>query len=468
MTIRMRMIATVTAVTAIALGAAFAVVTVLFIRAQLREADALLLRVAKTEAREVAEQDLSFNAGPGPAQSDVGPMVMAGVLYDANGHVHEATKPFERVQPHIQDIDHPDSALFDFPYKGQHFRGVLTRPNGHPEMRMLIAESREELDADERFLVRAVLTAFLMAVAWAAAVASWRAAVLTREQRAITETVREFAQGKLDARVAVKSSDPETAQLSSDINDMASRIGSLMAAQKRFIAHAAHELRSPLTKLYGELQLALRKERSAADYRRAIEEAEGATRQLKHLADDLLTLARAQGAEENGVAESSDIDKLVRDAVALVRAAEGLDDRRVDIKGESCIVHGRTSDLVRLLRNLLENAAMHSPPGGRVLIEWDVADRQLELRVSDEGEGVPTTLRDRIFEPFFRASRAPGGTGLGLGIARDIARAHGGDLILTDTAGGATFLVTLPTAGSPSKSLEPRAKLHSRQSFEEA
>src|SRR5581483_5811974 len=97
-----------------------------------------------------------------------------------------------------------------------------------------------------------------------------------------------------------------------------------------------------------------------------------------------------------------------------------------------------------LLRNLLENAAMYLSLGGRVSVQWNVAGNQLELRVADEGEGVPENLRERIFEPFFRASRAPGGTGLGLGIARDIARAHGGDLVLCDAPGGATFLVTLP------------------------
>src|SRR5207248_5083178 len=97
--IRSRRLAAVTMVTALALGAAFAFVSILFIRAQVREADALLVRVAKTEAREVAEQDLSFNAGPGPAQSDIGPMVMSGVIYDADGRVREATKPFDRIQP---------------------------------------------------------------------------------------------------------------------------------------------------------------------------------------------------------------------------------------------------------------------------------------------------------------------------------------------------------------------------------
>ncbi len=447
------MIATVTLVTGIALGAGFAAVSVIFIDVQRRNADNLLQRVARTEAREVSQQYLSFNSGPGPVDSDVGPIIMAGVLYDSEGHVTEATKPFERLPPQLADVDHPDNVLFDFPYEGQHFRGVFTRPNGHGEVRMLIAESREEIDVDERFMVRAVLVAFLLAVAWAAAVASWRASVLTREQRAITETVRDFARGRLDARVAVRSSDPETAQLVSDINDMASRIGNLMAAQKRFIAHGAHELRSPLTKLYGELQLALRKERDVTEYRRSIEEAEGATRQLIHLAEDLLTLARAQGAEENGVAEKVDVEKLVTDAVTLVAGSgEGLDPARVDQRGDACAVHGRGSDLVRLLRNLLENAASHSPPEGRVLVDWMERGDMVEIRVSDEGDGVPESVRDRIFEPFYRAGskqgRTDGGTGLGLGIAREIARAHGGDVVLGNGARGATFLVTLPSKPS--------------------
>ena len=455
MTIRMRMIATVTLVTAIALGAAFATVTFLFIQAQQHAADLLLQRVARTEAKEVAQQNLSFSKGEGPAESDVGPMVMAGVLYEGSGKVHEATKPFERVQPQMIDLDHPDGQLFDFPYKGQHFRGVFTRPTGHGEMRMLIAQSREELDADERFLVRAVLTAFLLAVAWAAAVASWRASVLTREQRMLAETVRTFAEGKLETRVTIKSSDPETAQLASDINDMASRIGSLMAAQKRFIAHAAHELRSPLTKLYGELQLALRKERTAPDYRRAIEEAEGATRQLKHLADDLLTLARAQGTDETETNEQIEVEKLAKDTIALVAGSGGADAGRIDLRGEQCAVRGRSSDLVRLLRNLIENAASHSPPEGRVSVEWADHGETVEIKISDEGEGVPVSLRERIFEPFVRAgtkgTRRSGGTGLGLGIAREIARSHGGDISLGEQDGGATFVVTLPSAPSSSK-----------------
>lgn len=441
MRLRTRMIATVTVVTAIALGAAFAVVSLLFLSLQRRQADDLLKRVSIAEAREVAEQEMSFSPGPGPAESDVGPMPMAGVLYTTDGKVHEATKPFDRAPPRLSDIEHPDGVPFDFRFKNQHFRGIFQTPVGHAGMRMLIAESREELDGDERFLVRAMITAVVLAVLWAAAVASWRAGELTREQRAIAETVRRFAQGTLEARVSVRSSDPETAQLAADINDMTARIGSLMSTQKRFVAHAAHELRSPLTKLYGELQLALRKERTAPEYKRAIEEALEATRKLKTLADDLLTLARAQGAEDSGAVERVDVERLISDALALVPNA---DTSRVEKHGQPCVVRGHPTDLVRLVRNLLENAFAHSPPRGQIRIDWSKEGDHVEIRIADEGEGIPESLRERVFEPFFRASRKSGGTGLGLGIAREIARAHRGDVVIRSGDRGALVVVTLP------------------------
>jgi two-component system heavy metal sensor histidine kinase CusS len=368
-------------------------------------------------------------------------MVMSGVLYEHDGKVHEATMPFERTPPPYDEVNHDDGVPFDFRFRNQHFRGVFEKPSGTTTMRILIAESREELDSDERFLVRAMITAAILAVLWAVAVASWRASELTREQRAIADTVRRFAQGKLEARVSVQSSDPETAQLASDINDMTARIGTLMSTQKRFVAHAAHELRSPLTKLYGELQLALRKDRTAPEYKRAIEEALDATRKLKTLADDLLTLARAQGAEENAGPEHVEVERLVSDALALIANADA---SRVEKSGATCVVHGQAADLVRLIRNLIENAFAHSPAEGRVRIDWIKNAGDVEIRIADDGDGVPESLRERIFEPFFRASRTHGGSGLGLGIAREIARAHAGDVVVGESARGAVFVVTLP------------------------
>jgi two-component system, OmpR family, sensor kinase len=116
-------------------------------------------------------------------------------------------------------------------------------------------------------------------------------------------------------------------------------------------------------------------------------------------------------------------------------------------------VLGRPNDLTRMLRNLLENAVAHSPPGGIVRVACRRRSSRLELEVSDDGPGVPEEDRERVFEPFFRgpaASAGAEGTGLGLGIARDIARHHGGDVMLGADAGpGACFVVSLPETLGP-------------------
>jgi two-component system heavy metal sensor histidine kinase CusS len=442
------MIATVTAVTAIALGAAFAAVSVAFMRAQRQELDARLLHVARAEARELPGQGFSFTSGPGPAESDVGPMVMAGILYDGPEHIAATTPPFDRTAPHASDIaGHGDGECFDFRFEGQHFRGVFLPLAGHPEKRLLLAESREELDGDEQFLVRAMLTAFLLAVAWAAAVASWRAGELTREQHGIADMVRRFAEGELDARVRFQSGDRETAQLVADINDMADKIAALVSTQRRFVANAAHELRSPLTRLYGELQLALRKDRTAPEYKEAITQALEATRRLKALTDDLLTIAR-HTSEEVG-AEKVAVTEVVRHALELIATTER---DRVKVAGDDCVVRGHPADLARMLRNLVENALTYSRPGSTVHVRLSRVAGAVNVEVADEGEGVPESLRGRIFEPFVRASRSGSGTGLGLGIAREIARAHAGEVSLTRAEGGATFVVTLPDASPPTAS----------------
>lgn len=442
------MVMTVAAVTAIALGAAFAAVTTAFVVAQLRQADANLLRFARLEARELDRHRLSFSETGGPAEADVGPMVMSGVLYDSEGKIVDATKPFEQSRPDLRDLQaHSEDQPFDFRFRGTHFRGVLIRPNGHLAMTMLIAESRESLDADMRFLVQAVVVAFVLAVVWAAAVATWRARALTQEQRAIAATVRRFAEGELAARVHLRSSDPESVQLAADIDEMAAQIQKLVDSRDRFVAHAAHELRSPLTKLYGELQLALRKERTADEYRRAIAEAEGATKRLMTLAEDLLALVRARedaGAES----EVTSVSDLAREAASL---APHVDASRLDLAGEPLEVRGRRADLARLLRNLLENAFTHGP-GGRVRVSWGPAGGDAEIRVSDEGSPISIDVAERLFEPFYRARRDRAGSGLGLGIAREIARAHGGDVRLEPTRAGVTFRVRLPRGNTP----EPR------------
>jgi two-component system heavy metal sensor histidine kinase CusS len=208
-------------------------------------------------------------------------------------------------------------------------------------------------------------------------------------------------------------------------------------------------LRSPLTTLYGELTHALRRPRDAAEYRRVIEDVLDSTRRLKQLAEDLLALARI-GAEPPGpdvVLAGACVQEAVR---WVARAAQ---DRRVTITvaGPDAALRGQPRDLARMLRNLLDNALAHAPPDSRVEVTLARREDVVVIAVSDQGPGVPTADRERVFEPFYRGAleRAEGdaGAGLGLAIAREIARAHGGDVVLGDApTRGARFVVTVPCA----------------------
>jgi two-component system heavy metal sensor histidine kinase CusS len=277
--------------------------------------------------------------------------------------------------------------------------------------------------------------------------------------------VREVAGGNLQARVGAPSASGDEAQLARDIDEMIERLAELLDAQRVFIAHAAHELRSPLTALYGELALALRRSRGAEEYRRAIETAFASTHELKDLAEDLLTVARLGAAPPPSNA-SCEPAVAIEEAMRFVELGEGPSAVRFETTGACGPVRGGHRDLVRLLRNLLENAVRHSPAGGTVRCALAERDGFAAITISDEGPGVPEPARAKIFAPFFRggevaAPRLHGAeSGLGLTIARGIARAYGGEVVLDEGfRQGARFEITLPLSGASADALEAAAGL---------
>ncbi len=176
---------------------------------------------------------------------------------------------------------------------------------------------------------------------------------------------------------------------------------------------------------------------------------------------DLLSLAKVTAGDTSN--EECMLGSVVDNAVALSRPLA--EERKVTFVCEGLDVRlsGRPNDLSRLFRNLLENAASHSPEGGKVRVfgEVDAGAGQVTVVVEDEGEGVPEEDRERIFEPFFRSaqskSRLAGGSGLGLGIAREIALAHEDTLTLGRGELGARFVVTLPISRATTSSAPPSA-----------
>jgi signal transduction histidine kinase len=218
--------------------------------------------------------------------------------------------------------------------------------------------------------------------------------------------------------------------------------------ERRFVADASHELRSPLTRIRSEIEVDLaHPERAdlAATQRSVLEEATA----LELLVDDLLQLARSDAGRAPAVDAAVDLDDIVLRHVARLRADGRV---RVDASDVSAAqVRGDAAALDRAVANLVDNAARHATT--TVTLTLAEHDGAAVLGVGDDGPGIPVDRRDVVFERFARLddarSRTTGGTGLGLAIAREVARHHGGDVTIdAEHADGARFVLRLPLSRS--------------------
>lgn len=228
-----------------------------------------------------------------------------------------------------------------------------------------------------------------------------------------------------------------------------------LEAQRRFVADASHELRTPVALIRANAEVIEREDLLTDAGRPLVEDIVAEADRLGRLVGDLLMLAStdATGLALTLIRRPVDLAELAAETVrgaAALAAERGV---RVVIDAPSAVVASADRDrLVQLILILLDNAFDHSPPDGTVTVRVRRLERSVELSVSDEGQGIPADDRERIFEPFthlpgVRRDRA-GGTGLGLAIGRRIAVAHDGTIAADDApGGGARFTVTLPAGG---------------------
>jgi two-component system heavy metal sensor histidine kinase CusS len=453
MTFRGRLITAATLVTLLTLGIALGAIYLSVNDSQQDQLDAALVHEAREEAQESASQggdELVISQRPGPMANDVGPLTKYAVIYGPDGRVIAATPSFAGDVPPATTWRHRLEEPFNAWVGKEHLRAVRVAVPHHPGTILVLGAPRADLDGDATFLARAMLLVLGTAVVWTITLGTWLIHRLTRDHDRIIAVARLVAAGDLSARVGRRGPDREIAQLGHDIDEMIERLSLLVASQQRFIAHAAHELRSPLTTLYGELSLALRKDREAEAYRKAIVEALASTKQLKDLAEDLLALARL-GAGPAEVPAHVSLLALAHEAASASAWVATPRQVVIQVSGQEAMVAGQPRDLLRLLRNLLENAARHATPSGRVTVEVQHDGSYATVTVMDDGVGVQPQDRERLFEPFFRGNEdragGEGGAGLGLAIAAEIARLHGGSVQLLASDQGATFAVRLPLAG---------------------
>ncbi len=256
------------------------------------------------------------------------------------------------------------------------------------------------------------------------------------------------AQGRLPIAVA----DDELGRLGTRFNALLDRLDAALGNQRRFLADAAHELRTPIARARGIGELALAAPPGSADDRSALEQTRAELETMSRLADELLELARADATAAPAKLEPIFLDDIVADATSAFEALARTRGIRlvVDVPDEVPI-RGEAITLARLVGILVDNAIRYSHPGGTVTVRARGNPAQLE--VIDEGIGIAPEERARLFERFFRGAEArrlvPDGSGLGLAIAASIVRRHGARM---------EFGEAVPSAGANSAGSEPHER----------
>ena len=265
-----------------------------------------------------------------------------------------------------------------------------------------------------------------------------------RPVEAIRAQVASMSEKDLAERVPVPVARDEVGRLAETMNGMIARLESAQKVQRRFVADASHELRSPLATIGAGLELLQDSDPGTVRTLR------GETERLGRLVDDLLLLARADERGLQPRRDEVDLDELVE----AERARPYEDGVRTEVRTEPVRVVGDRGQLVRVLRNLVDNAHRHA--GAQVVVTLGRDGDQAALDVADDGPGVPADDRSRIFERFVRLddarARADGGSGLGLAIVAEVVAAHDGKVWVEENpGGGALFRVRLPAAELPAE-----------------
>jgi signal transduction histidine kinase len=294
----------------------------------------------------------------------------------------------------------------------------------HAAIVVTVGRSAVELNSNLRLL--AILVTALPLSAWvlAAVAGRWFCAKAIRPVKEMATQTRRMMQDGFGGRLALPVSKDELADLAQAFNSLLDRLSEAFQRQRRFTGDAAHQLRTPISVLLGQIEVALRRPRSSDEYQQTLEKLKTETQDLGQLVASLLFLARADGDSQ-----PPDLEK-----VCLTDWLDNYSDRwknnvrNSDLRFElGQNLHATISPqlLSQLLDNLIDNALKYSGPGTPVVVSARQVDAQVVVTVADEGIGIPNDDYNLIFQPFYRSQQArqtgEAGTGLGLAIAHRIA-----------------------------------------------
>lgn len=359
-------------------------------------------------------------------------------LFDLQLKVTGQAAQFKTVSIHHQTMR---VASLPFSYRG---------PNGQ----LLFVQIASSFMSQQSFL-KEFLFFIILSIAFILAVTSFMGRALTRRVlrpvEQITSTANAISYQDLNTRLTDQPQDIEMLHLVHAFNEMLERLEKSFRHINEFSSHVAHELKTPLAIMRGEIELALKSPASAEEYRRVLDVCHPEVDRLIHIIRDLLLLAKLEFSSEIFHFEKLDLSALVSElcehAQILgnekeIQLSSRLPDGPLPIQGDK--VHLR-----RLFLNIIQNAVTHTPAKGTISVSVSVKDHHAHIAIADTGPGIPPKHLKKIFDKFYRVDQIDDsrdlGIGLGLSMALAIAKAHQGDIqVQSDPPHGTTFTVILP------------------------
>jgi signal transduction histidine kinase len=325
-------------------------------------------------------------------------------------------------------------------------RSSLVESHGHRYVAAVLAPL-DGLERERAELLLALMAGVLVALGLAA-VGGW---IVGRQSLQPLGDMATQATGiterNLSGRLSTPHKDDELGRVATAFNAVLDRLATALHAQRQFMADASHQVRTPVSVIHTTAQVMLARDtRPEQDYREAMTIVGEQSARLRRLVDAMFLLSRAEAQGIPLVREPLYLDELVSECARALRVMADERGVRVTTSGDTEVALTGDDTLLRqMVGNLLDNAIRHARPAGSVAATVERNGSKAVVRITDDGPGVPVEERERVFQRFVQLDSSTGGAGLGLPIARWIAEAHGGGLVLESVdTGGASFVATLP------------------------
>ncbi len=429
------------------------VAAVLFIqREQIRALDEQLRNEAHTFFAEVARQGSHLDWAHRSAVKAILPLTQTErcirvvrdggpILFETK---HSRLEGAEKLSPGMSTLTHGRTNI----------RLGIFQQNG---LTLYVGAALNEINSDKTELLRALLVGVPLLAGIVAAGGWWIARKALGPVSNITAATEQINAHRLDQRLPIPAAQDEIGRLATVLNAMFDRLEKGFHQAKRFSADASHELKTPLTILRTGIEELLESPALTDPDRQSASELLEQTRRLASIIDGLLLLSRADAGVLALDLVETDICEVILGCIedASIMAEE----REITIETQlppTLVGAADSGRLTQILLNLLDNAVKYNRPGGEIRISaGQEDDGRIFIRVANTGDGIPAEKSAQIFRRFFRLeTTAAQGHGLGLSIARELARAHGGDLTLDPSEEGWTvFVARLPAARQPAPQL---------------